>query len=503
MYKSILFDMDGTLIESNDLVLEIYQKLVTMHHPKIPLNAISKADLLAKGYPEVLEMLYGKKRPDLLEEIYRIHSELAVNHLKLYPDTLNALENFKKRGIKLYLVTSEMRKIAISELTGLCIFHFFEEIIAFDDVSRPKPDPEGILNIIARKKLKKKETLFVGDSISDAKAAKEAGIHSVYMNWHKDPSRMIHFDKTFYSFDELTRFTFDYEPVLTLKMKPNKPLKIVQFTDLHLMNDMKDLKTKGLIKKMVLEHKPDWIVFTGDQTMAKESPKLYKDLGTYMGQFKTPWSFIFGNHDTDEGIAYEELIEAVKDSNYLAFKTGNPQFGYSNYFIEVKDKKLTKGLFFLMDSHVDAFYMIDQKPTWGYGSLKEEQLLWMDSVINQYQTPFEKGPSSLLFCHIPPYEFKTISPEDKHEYIGTFNESPCTPPVKNTMMDILNRSKSCKGIFVGHDHYNDYAFKLDNILLAYGRVSGHYDYGPKGFKKGCRVIEFNHDGEINTFISIA
>ena len=503
MYKSILFDMDGTLIESNDLVLEIYQKLVTIYPPKIPLNSISKADLLAKGYPEILEILYGKKRPDLLEDIYRIHSELAVNHLKLYPDTLNTLEEFRKRGIKLYLITSELRKIAISELTGLCIFHFFDEIIAFEDVSRPKPDPEGILNLITTKKLKKKETLFVGDSISDAKAAKDAGIDSVYMNWHKDPSKMIYFDKTFYSFEELTRFTYDYEPVLTLKMKPNKPLKIVQFTDLHLMNDMKDLKTKGLIKKMIHEHHPDWIVFTGDQTMAKDSPKLYKDLGLYMGQFKTPWSFIFGNHDTDEDVPYEALIDSIKDAKYLAFKPGNPQFGYSNYFIEIKEKKLTKGLFFLMDSHIDAFYMIDQKPTWGYGSLKEEQLLWMDSVINQYQTPYEKGPSSLLFCHIPPYEYKTITPSDKHAYIGSFNESPCTPPVKNNLLEILNRTKSCKGIFVGHDHYNDYSFTIDNILFAYGRVSGHYDYGPKGFKKGCRVIEFNHDGEINTFISIA
>lgn len=502
MYKTILFDMDGTLIESNDLVLDIYQSLVKLHPPKVSLKSIPVADVLAKGYPEVLEMLYGKKRPDLIEEIYRIHSELAVNHLKLYPNTMDILESLKSRGIKLYIITSELRKIAIAELTGLSIFHFFEDIIAFEDVSRPKPDPEGIIKLITTKKLNKKEMMFVGDSISDAKAAKDAGILSIYMNWHKDASKMIYFDKTFHAFDELCSFTYDYEPVLTLKMKPNKPFKIVQFTDLHLMNDMKDLKTKGLIKKMIAEHKPDFIVFTGDQTMSKDSPKLYKDLGAYMGQFKTPWSFIFGNHDTDEGIAYEALIEQIKDANYLSYKPGNPKYGYSNYFIEVKDKKLTKGLLFMMDSHVDAFYIIDQKPTWGYGSLKDEQLLWMDSVVNQYHLPFEKVPSSLMFCHIPPYEFKSVTPEQKQDYIGSYHETPCTPPIPNHMMEILSKKNSCKGIFVGHDHYNDYAFYHNQVLLAYGRVSGYYDYGPKGFKKGCRVIELNHDGEINTYVSI-
>lgn len=502
MYKTILFDMDGTLIESNDLVLEIYQKLVQLHLPKVPLNTLSEADILAKGYPEVLEILYGKKRPDLLEVIYQIHHELAVGHLKLYPNTLSTLESLKSRGIKLYVITSELRKIAISELTGLCIFHFFEDIIAFEDVSRPKPDPEGILNLLTTKKLNKREVMFVGDSITDAKAAKDAGILSVYMNWHKDASKMIHFDKTFYTFDELLSFTTDYEPTLTLKMKPNKPLKIVQFTDLHLMNDMKDLKTKGLIKKMTLEHKPDLIVFTGDQTMSPDSPKLYKDLGHYMAQFKTPWTFIFGNHDTDDGIDYASLIEAIKDAPYLAFKPGNPKFGYSNHFIEIKEKKMTKALLFMMDSHVDAFYVMDQKPTWGYGSLKDEQLAWMDSVVTQYHLPFEKVPTSLLFCHIPPYEFRSISPDQKQLYIGSYNETPCTPPVSNHLMSILQDKKSCKGIFVGHDHYNDYAFKIDDILLAYGRVSGYYDYGPKGFKKGCRVIELNHDGEINTYISL-
>ena len=70
------------------------------------------------------------------------------------------------------------------------------------------------------------------------------------------------------------------------------------------------------------------------------------------------------------------------------------------------------------------------------------------------------------------------------------------------MMEILSKKNSCKGIFVGHDHYNDYAFYHNQVLLAYGRVSGYYDYGPKGFKKGCRVIELNHDGEINTYVSL-
>ena len=134
MLKVILFDMDGTLVNSDQLVLHIYKKLTTEYQPLTPFESLDLGDVFASSYPDVLKKLYGHVNPDHLEEIYRIHLESKHHYLESFEGVEELLSTLKREGYRLGLVTSEMRDIAIDELKILNLDQYFDSIVAFDDV---------------------------------------------------------------------------------------------------------------------------------------------------------------------------------------------------------------------------------------------------------------------------------------------------------------------------------------------------------------------------------
>src|SRR5690606_2719826 len=148
--------------------------------------------------------------------------------------------------------------------------------------------------------------------------------------------------------------------------------------------------------------------FTGDQTMSKEAYRLYRRLADFMDTFKTPYTFVFGNHDVEDNITYDELIDAMKTSKYLIFDQGPDHLGYSNHFILLKDEeRKVIGSFVFLDTHIDDHYLIDGETKWGYGAINSEQIIWYERLIKRNPYPH------LIFFHIPIPEIKETNPDDK------------------------------------------------------------------------------------------
>ena len=86
---------------------------------------------------------------------------------------------------------------------------------------------------------------------------------------------------------------------MTIEMK-GEELKILQVTDLHLAYgiDYNDQRTLNLIKDMNDADDYDLIVITGDLAMSPSAPRLFTQILNFMESLKTPWTFIFGNHET-------------------------------------------------------------------------------------------------------------------------------------------------------------------------------------------------------------
>lgn len=501
MYKAIVFDMDGTLLNSDEMVLNIYKDITQKYPPCIRLETIEKDDLLSKSYKEILLKLYERPIDDLLTEIEKLFHQYK-HHIKLFPGTKTFLSHLKKKGYLLGLLTSEMKNIAYDELKTMHIFECFDIIITSDDVDHPKPHIEGLIKILDFLKVNPKALLYIGDQTSDGLTGQKASIQTGLMA-RKKSKRYIDtfFDYTFQSYNDVLYHLNRFDSPLQLTVKNDKPFKILQLTDLHLMNDEKDHQTFRLIHHMIKQCSPDFIIYTGDQTMSLHSLKLYKDLSLFTDQYGIKYSYVFGNHDTEHGVTHESINQVMSSSKNLLFKSCPKKIGYSNMHVEVLDAcGHLEYLIISLDSHIDQFYYINGQKEWGYSEINDHQIDWYRHLIRYYTYTYNRVIPSVLFLHIPIHEYRDVD-QSHSSYQGLFLEGPSTPPVRNTFFENIKSLGSTKAIFCGHDHYNDYQFEKNGILLAYGRVSGYYEYGAPGFDKGARIIEL-FDDKILTYIKL-
>lgn len=173
MKKAILFDFDGTLINTNDLIFEAYKIAF-----KTVLNREPKTEEMLKFYGRPLRasmMEYGGAAERLCDVYRKFNDE---NHDKMVKGFLGAregVEELKKKGYKLGIVTSKRlhmveRGLKIIKMDGL-----FDTIVTPDDTQKAKPDPEPVLCGCSRLGVSPEDTVYVGDSVFDMESGRRAG----------------------------------------------------------------------------------------------------------------------------------------------------------------------------------------------------------------------------------------------------------------------------------------------------------------------------------------
>ncbi len=280
---------------------------------------------------------------------------------------------------------------------------------------------------------------------------------------------------------------------MTIAMKSDS-LKILQLTDLHLTYgvDASDRKTFAGIKALVENNDYDLIVITGDLTLSPFGPSLFARLVRFMESLKTPWTFVFGNHESDYN-PYTAYLDKIKNTQYLYFKVG-PEMdggGYGNFRIDfTKDGQPFYTAYFL-DSHAERTDYTSEQVEYDY--LKVSQVDWYINHVKLDST------DSIMFMHIPLRQFTKAVKDDPSTYNGTFGEDKVYPQGVDTgMFDAIVFYDKTKGVFVGHDHLNDFSFTYKRVLLAYGQVTGYSAYGD--LPRGGRVIDVSSTGEMSSHI---
>ena len=275
-----------------------------------------------------------------------------------------------------------------------------------------------------------------------------------------------------------------------LKFGEDKKFKIVQFTDVHWKADSIASEEAGERMGEVLDaEKPDLVIFTGDVIFGKPADKSMRCALEPTIKRGIPFAVTFGNHDDELGMSRKELYDFIKDMPGNLTSTVEGLSGVTNFILPVKasDGSQDAALLYVFDSHSYATL----KGIKGYGWIKHDQVQWYIDESKKFTEANGGTPlTALSFFHIPLPEFHEAVQNEGSFLIGTRKEKACAPEINTGLFAAMQEAGDVLGIFVGHDHVNDYAVSWKGIMLCYGRFTGGktvYHDMPGG--NGARVIE--------------
>ena len=181
-YKAIIFDLDGTLIDTEinfkDMKIAIVNKLKEKFNIEFNNEQIYKARV-TEILSYVLSKVNEKERNSVIQRVFEIAEQFempAAKEAKLRKNVVTVLEELKKRGVKLAVITNEGKRVTTFLIESFGIADYFDIIVTRDDVGVLKPNPKGLLKIIDFLKLDKSQILLIGDSHIEIETARNAGI---------------------------------------------------------------------------------------------------------------------------------------------------------------------------------------------------------------------------------------------------------------------------------------------------------------------------------------
>lgn len=183
--KLIIFDLDGTLIDTDELIICSYRAVFEKYLPSYKLTREEELSFLGPPLKVMFEKYFTEDFSTLLKTYRDFSEKNTLNLAKVYPYARELLVSLKSKGYKLCVVTSRFKRSALEMLDVFSLTSFFDEIIGLDDVSIPKPNPEGVLKIMNQFHLKCQEVLFIGDALTDFEAGRNAGVMTGLVSWRK------------------------------------------------------------------------------------------------------------------------------------------------------------------------------------------------------------------------------------------------------------------------------------------------------------------------------
>lgn len=278
-----------------------------------------------------------------------------------------------------------------------------------------------------------------------------------------------------------------------LRFNKNGEFKIVQFTDTHYVpGNPKSYIAIERIHDVLNHEKPDLVVLTGDIIYSQPAEEGIRAVLGAISEHNVPFVITFGNHDHEFLLSNAQLYDIARTiPNNILPDRGEVESPDFSLPVKSADGK-TAAVLYCFDSHGSL------PGKQGYAPLKHEQVTQYMATSKAYTEANGGKPlPALAFMHVPLPEYKEACAKENSRLYGHRWEAVCSSNFNAGMFNAMYLCKDVMGVFVGHDHDNDYTVMHHGILLAYGRYTGGdtvYNHLPNGarvivLKEGKRSFE--------------
>ena len=182
-FKAVLFDFDGTIMDTNTIILKSWQHTFNTVLGRDPVH-----EEIVATFGEPLEVTMGKLFPDRdtheMVETYRNYQRhIYKDDITMFPGTKEVILELKARGYKVAIVTSRLWYSTRTGLYKFDIADLFDAVVSAEDTTIHKPDPTPCLLCLEKLGIAPDEALMVGDSKFDILCARNAGVASCLVSW--------------------------------------------------------------------------------------------------------------------------------------------------------------------------------------------------------------------------------------------------------------------------------------------------------------------------------
>ncbi|MFB9326452.1 metallophosphoesterase family protein [Paenibacillus aurantiacus] len=285
-----------------------------------------------------------------------------------------------------------------------------------------------------------------------------------------------------------------------MRFREDGTFVIVQFSDVEFIDaedyDPKtpaiNAETKETMVAVIEAEKPDLIVFAGDVTASargRDPLQSLRDAVTVAEERAIPWAAVFGNHDSEGEVTRQRMHEEQLAHRHCMASADPPGVsGAGNYTIHLLNEQdeVACALYFLDSGDYSSSPRVG-----GYDWIRRDQIDWY--VGHSRTLAASNGGSpvpALSFFHIPLPEYREAW--ETQFCLGHGSDGISSPRINSGMFAAMVEAGDVMGVFVGHDHSNDFCGTLRGIRLCYGRSTRYVSYidGERNdrFKTGARII---------------
>lgn len=292
----------------------------------------------------------------------------------------------------------------------------------------------------------------------------------------------------------------------------NGTFTIMLFCDLHYGEDAKtDVLSSKFQRTMLQMEKPDLVVIDGDAMSNYAAPKCddgvqafacldffitnWQNFTAPIVEAKIPYVYNLGNHDRIHFANGSTVIPGHYIMQYdhqraaMSYSKDGPDdiHGASNYVVPIYDNDTVVFYVWILDSNE-----VNCEGVNGWGCVMPDQVQWFRDKARELEKAAGKAIPGILFHHIPMVEVLDAYNTPNVTINGSKAEDVCCSSMNTGLFSAIKEAGNIEAVFHGHDHNNDFVAMYEDVLIGFGRKSGHGGYGgPVADKPGARIIQLS------------